>query len=234
MDIAMVLCDERWLDPDQDMTNGYDDITTPGDLLRLESVARSPPSPTSWLASVAHLMLAVLALLLDSPVSSCPSALACCFGARTWNGPSAAPPARCAAIEGILQDAVHAVQVLAAQLNVRMRLERASRGFVSIVAEKMAYGSQTRFEDFTQLPVGISVNFTSFSSKMLAFLAHYPKLLVPYFSIGDTADVEVCRRSPLLQTFADPHLEGKVIEAPAVVVCTRAGCSFELLVPHSS
>lgn len=84
-----------------------------------------------------------------------------------------------------------AVQVLAAQLNVRMRLERASRGWVSIVAEKMAYGSQTRFEDFTQLPVGISVNFTSFSSKMLAFLAHYPKLLVPYFSIGDTADVEV-------------------------------------------
>lgn len=49
VDIAMVLCDERWLDPDQDMTNGYDDITTPGDLLRLESVARSPPS---WLATV--------------------------------------------------------------------------------------------------------------------------------------------------------------------------------------
>eukprot|EP00892_Ulva_mutabilis_P004077 jgi/Ulvmu1/2040/UM120_0036.1 len=119
VDIAMVLCDERWLDPDQDMANGYDDITTPGDLLRLEAV------------------------------------------------------------------------VLAAQLNLRMRLQRAARTWVSVVAEKMAYGSQTRFEDFTQLPVGISVNFTSFSSKMLAFVAHYPKLLVPYFSIGDSADVEV-------------------------------------------
>jgi hypothetical protein len=37
-DCVMVLCDEKWIDPDENMTNGYDDINTQGDLLRLESV----------------------------------------------------------------------------------------------------------------------------------------------------------------------------------------------------
>lgn len=47
-DCVMVLCDEKWMDPDENMTNGYDDINTQGDLLRLESVVRSwPPSSTA-------------------------------------------------------------------------------------------------------------------------------------------------------------------------------------------
>jgi hypothetical protein len=37
-DCAMVLCDEKWMDPDEDMSNGYDDIRTQGDLLRLDSM----------------------------------------------------------------------------------------------------------------------------------------------------------------------------------------------------
>ena len=42
-DCVMVLCDEKWMDPDENMTNGYDDINTQGDLLRLESVVCSWP-----------------------------------------------------------------------------------------------------------------------------------------------------------------------------------------------
>jgi hypothetical protein len=82
------------------------------------------------------------------------------------------------------------LQVLAAQLNIRMRLEMEGKE-VSIIAEKMAYGSVTRFEDLKRLPLGMSVNFTSFSAKMLAFLVYYPKLLVPYFSLGEDADITV-------------------------------------------
>jgi hypothetical protein len=62
---------------------------------------------------------------------------------------------------------------------------------INIVCEKMAYGGVTRFEDLQKAPLGISVNFTSFSAKMLAFLAFYPKLLVPYFGMGETADIKV-------------------------------------------
>lgn len=35
---VLVLCDERWMDPDEDAANGYDDIRTQGDLLRLDSM----------------------------------------------------------------------------------------------------------------------------------------------------------------------------------------------------
>jgi hypothetical protein len=78
-----------------------------------------------------------------------------------------------------------------AQLNIRMRLESEGKE-VSVIAEKMAYGGVTRFEDLKRLPLGMSVNFTSFSAKMLAFLVYYPKLLVPYFSLGQDADITVC------------------------------------------
>jgi hypothetical protein len=37
-DCCIVLCDEKWMDPDENMTNGYDDLISQGDLLRLESV----------------------------------------------------------------------------------------------------------------------------------------------------------------------------------------------------
>lgn len=70
---------------------------------------------------------------------------------------------------------------------------------VNIVAEKMAYGGTTRFEDLERLPLGISVNFTSFSAKMLAFLAYYPKLLVPFFALGEEADITVRPLQLLIQ-----------------------------------
>lgn len=85
---------------------------------------------------------------------------------------------------------MHCSQVLIAQLNIRMRLQEEKKE-VSVVAEKMAYGGVTRFEDLKRLPIGISVNFTSFSAKMLAFLAYYPKLLVPFFALGEEADITV-------------------------------------------
>ena len=92
-------------------------------------------------------------------------------------------------IAGLRFSGVH-TQVLIAQLNIRMRLEAEGKN-VGIVAEKMAYGGTTRFEDLARLPLGISVNFTSFSAKMLAFLAYYPKLLVPFFALGEEADITV-------------------------------------------
>lgn len=50
-DTVLVLCDEMWMDPDQNMTNGYDDINTQGDLLRLESVVRLSTPDVSKICS---------------------------------------------------------------------------------------------------------------------------------------------------------------------------------------
>lgn len=92
-------------------------------------------------------------------------------------------------------------QVLTAQLNIRMKLQAAGKE-VSMVAEKMAYGGVTRFEDLRRLPLGISVNFTSFSAKMLSFLAYYPKLLVPFFALGEEADITVRPMLPVLESLS--------------------------------
>ena len=65
------------------------------------------------------------------------------------------------------------------------------------ICEKLAYGSTTRFEDLTRLPLGISVNFTSFSAKMLAFLAYYPKSYLLYSALGELVEMTVRRLSTL-------------------------------------
>ena len=39
---------------------------------------------------------------------------------------------------------------------------------INIIAEKCAFEGVTRFEDRYKLPLGISVNFTSYAAKLLA------------------------------------------------------------------
>lgn len=92
---AVVLCDELWVDPDSNDTNGIEGIDEP-------SVLR--------------------------------------------------------------QDAL----VMVTQLNVRKLLEDSRRPPINIICQKIATEGMTRFEDRNRLPLGISINFNSFSAKLLS------------------------------------------------------------------
>lgn len=53
------------------------------------------------------------------------------------------------------------------QLNVRKLLEEAGRPTINIICQKVATQGLTRFEDRKRLPLGISINFTSYAAKLL-------------------------------------------------------------------
>ena len=51
---------------------------------------------------------------------------------------------------------------------------------INIIAEKVAAEGQTRFEDRYRLPIGISVNMTSYSGKLLTAALYNPRLIMVY------------------------------------------------------
>jgi len=61
-------------------------------------------------------------------------------------------------------------QVMVVQLNIRKMLEEACLPPINIIGQKVASEGLTRFEDRSRLPLGISVNFTSFAAKMLTLV----------------------------------------------------------------
>lgn len=58
------------------------------------------------------------------------------------------------------------------QLNIRKLLEDQALPPINIIVQKVAKEGTTRFEDRRRLPLGISVNFTSFSAKMLMLVRY--------------------------------------------------------------
>ena len=49
----------------------------------------------------------------------------------------------------------------------------------------MSFQGITRFEDRLQLPLGVSVNFTSYSAKILAQVAYNPAVMAVYAILGE-------------------------------------------------
>ena len=47
---------------------------------------------------------------------------------------------------------------------------------INIISEKVAFEGVTRFEDRNRLPLGICVNLTAFSAKMLTQTAYSPQV----------------------------------------------------------
>lgn len=115
---AIVLCDELWVDPDNDDSNGIDTIDEPS-VLRLDAL------------------------------------------------------------------------VMVVQLNIRKILEDQQLPPLNIIGQKVANEGLTRFEDRHRLPLGISVNFSSFAAKMLTQVAYNRKMLLPCAQLGEGADITI-------------------------------------------
>ncbi|KAK9845991.1 hypothetical protein WJX81_007900 [Elliptochloris bilobata] len=116
---AIVLCDQSWVDPDLDDTNGIQGLDERRDVLRLESL------------------------------------------------------------------------ILLVQLHLRKALQDAGYPDINIIAEKVAAEGQTRFEDRYRLPIGISVNMTSYSGKLLTAALYNPRLIMVYAQMGDACELSV-------------------------------------------
>lgn len=115
---AIVLCDERWVDPDMDDSNGVDSLDE-RDVLRLDSL------------------------------------------------------------------------VMVVQLNIRKLLEDNDLRPINIICQKVASEGLTRFEDRHRLPLGISVNFTSFAAKLLTQVAFNPRSLLSFYKMGENANLTI-------------------------------------------
>eukprot|EP00877_Chromochloris_zofingiensis_P015032 jgi/Chrzof1/9783/Cz04g15180.t1 len=77
------------------------------------------------------------------------------------------------------------------QLNIRKLLEDQALPPINIIVQKVAKEGTTRFEDRRRLPLGISVNFTSFSAKMLMLAAYNPVTMLVYCKLGECADLTI-------------------------------------------
>ncbi|KAJ9511776.1 hypothetical protein QJQ45_022650, partial [Haematococcus lacustris] len=138
---AIVLCDDKWIDPDQDSANGIDELRQ-RDMLRLDAM------------------------------------------------------------------------VMMVQLNIRKVLDDGDRPTINIICQKVAFEGMTRFEDRNRLPLGISINFSSYSAKLLTQaswaggegeergsegvrgawssclqVAYSPASLIAYSNFGENADL---------------------------------------------
>ena len=51
---------------------------------------------------------------------------------------------------------------------------------INIICEKVAAEGETRFEDRYRLPIGISVNMTSFSAKLLTSAIYNPRNIMVF------------------------------------------------------
>ncbi len=63
----------------------------------------------------------------------------------------------------VLSPLTHDPPTCCPQLNIRKLLEDASRPTINIVCQKVAATGKTRFEDRRRLPLGVSINFSSYS-----------------------------------------------------------------------
>ena len=54
---------------------------------------------------------------------------------------------------------------------------------INIICEKVAAEGETRFEDRYRLPVGISVNMTSFSAKLLTSAIYNPRNIMVFSQV---------------------------------------------------
>jgi len=81
--------------------------------------------------------------------------------------------------------------VLTVQLNIRYLLEKEGLPSINIIAEKMTYEGQTRFEDWTRLPLGCAINASSFAARALTQVAIHPEFLIAYSAIGVSSEVHV-------------------------------------------
>ncbi|BDA43260.1 probable ion channel POLLUX at N-terminal half [Coccomyxa sp. Obi] len=115
---AIVLCDQSWVDPDLDDSNGIQ-VREQRDMLRLES------------------------------------------------------------------------QILLVQLHIRKSLMEAGYPDINIICEKVAAEGETRFEDRYRLPIGISVNMTSFSAKLLTSTLYNPRNVLVFAQMGDGNELDV-------------------------------------------
>ncbi|KAL6749116.1 hypothetical protein V8C86DRAFT_3032280 [Haematococcus lacustris] len=121
---AIVLCDDKWIDPDQDSANGIDELRQ-RDMLRLDAM------------------------------------------------------------------------VMMVQLNIRKVLDDGDRPTINIICQKVAFEGMTRFEDRNRLPLGISINFSSYSAKLLTQVAYSPASLIAYSNFGENADLVTIDASEL-------------------------------------
>jgi hypothetical protein len=55
---------------------------------------------------------------------------------------------------------------------------------INIICEKVAAEGETRFEDRYRLPIGISVNMTSFSAKLLTSAIYNPRNIMVFSQVG--------------------------------------------------
>ena len=54
---------------------------------------------------------------------------------------------------------------------------------INIICEKVAAEGETRFEDRYRLPIGISVNMTSFSAKLLTSAIYNPRNIMVFSQV---------------------------------------------------
>lgn len=78
---------------------------------------------------------------------------------------------------------------------------------INIICEKLAIAGVTRFEDRFRLPLGISVNFTSFAANLLVLTAYDPEYGIRLATgFGRTVDTIVIDSSALCGEGMRPHL----------------------------
>lgn len=86
--------------------------------------------------------------------------------------------------------------VLLVQLNIRKLLddkakETGSAPPIMIIVEKTTYIGLTRFEDTKRLPLGVTINMSSYAAKVLAHSALQPFFLPAYQKLGRDAEMFV-------------------------------------------
>ncbi|CAL8468748.1 g8288 [Coccomyxa elongata] len=82
-------------------------------------------------------------------------------------------------------------QILLVQLHIRKSLMEAGYPDINIICEKVAAEGETRFEDRYRLPIGISVNMTSFSAKLLTSTLYNPRNVLVFAQMGDGNELDV-------------------------------------------
>lgn len=170
---AIVLCDELWVDPDNNDANGLDGVDVPS-VLRLDSLV--------MVAQVCAGRLAVQRCRVPCTPSTRAGAGVVGIAAackRRWSEPCASAASRgetcrCLAAIILAHTALSSVACRVVlvpppvQLNMRKLLEDRKLPAINVICQKVATEGLTRFEDRHKLPLGISVNFNSYSAKLLA------------------------------------------------------------------
>ncbi|KAF8072953.1 hypothetical protein HT031_000613 [Scenedesmus sp. PABB004] len=113
--------------------------------------------------------------------------------------------------------------VMVAQLNVRKLLEDAAHSPINIISQKVANEGLTRFEDRLRLPLGISVNFNSYTAKVLSQVAANPLMMYPVTRLGENAQITIVDSAALC---------GRGEAATWWQLAVRAGAVGDVLLGH--